>query len=239
MTGRTRRLLIACAVLIALAVPVEAVLLAVIRTPDAAAAARNWAASLSPSDLQDVALHIQEYPYLYRRAIMTALEPDDRAQVWHRYLNGYLAANPDLDANGRLLVNRALAAMTADVFNDDPPVDQVAELASVFDVSVSVLGRRTATDLFMRLGPEDGSDAALPAAVRVSNAVREWVTLHARAADCDCSTRFITSCDVAGAAGDSCSDAASCDPDLRWPMCGTAWAVPCNGLCMATSRRSQ
>ncbi len=239
MTGRTRRLLLACAVLTALVVPVEAVLLAVIRTPDAAAAARGWATRLDSGNLQDAALHIQEYPYLYRRAIMTALEPADRAAVWHRYLNGYLAANPDLDETGRLLINRARATMTPDVFDDDPPADQVAELASVFDISVSVLGRRTATDLFMRLGPEDGSDAALPTALRVSNAVREWVTLHARAADCDCATRFITSCDVAGAAGDSCADAASCDPDLRWPMCGTAWSVPCDGLCMATSPRGR
>jgi len=239
MTGPTRRLLIACAVLTALAVPVEAVLLAAIRTPDTSTAARDWVASLSTSDLQDVALHIQDYPYLYRRAIMTALEPNDRAQVWHRYLNGYVSANPDLDASGRLLIDRAAAAMTAEVFDDNPPADRVAELASVFDVSVSVFGRRTATDLLMRLGPDDGSDAALPVALRASNAVRAWVTVHARAADCDCSTRFSTSCDVAGAGGDTCADAASCDPDLSWPMCGAAWSAPCNGLCTAAAHRIQ
>jgi hypothetical protein len=239
MTGRTRRLLIACALLVALAVPVEAVLIAAIRTPDSTVAARDWAISLSASDLQDVALHIQDYPFLYRRAIMTALEPADRAQVWRRYLNGYVSSNPDLDASSLLLIDRAVSAMTAEVFDDDPPADRVAELASVFDLSLSTFGRRTATDLFMRLGPDDGSDAALPLALRATNAVREWVTLHARAADCDCSTRFVTSCDVAGSAGDACSDAASCDPDVSWPMCGVAWSAPCNGLCTAAAHRIQ
>lgn len=239
MTGQTRRLLIACAMLIALAVPVEVVLVAAIRAPDPSSAARNWAMSLSASDLQEVALHIQDYPYLYRRAIMTALEPEGRSQVWRRYLNGYLSSNPDLDASSRLLIDRAVLAMTADVFDDDPPADRVAELANVFDASLSVFGRRTATDLFMRLGPDNGSDAALPVALRAANAVREWATLHARAAGCDCSTQFATSCDVAGSSGDTCSDAASCDPDLSWPMCGVAWSAPCNGLCTATTRRIQ
>ena len=72
MTGQSRRRLIAFALVAALAVPVEAVLVAALRTPSADVAAREWASALSDNDLQDVALRIQDYTYLYRRAIMTA-----------------------------------------------------------------------------------------------------------------------------------------------------------------------
>ena len=47
MTRQTRRLLLACAMLVLLAVPVESVLLVAMRTPDAPAAARAWAAGFS------------------------------------------------------------------------------------------------------------------------------------------------------------------------------------------------
>lgn len=237
-TKRTRRLLIACAVLAMLAVPVESVLLAAMRTPDASAAARVWAARLSDKSLQDAALHIQSYPYFYRRAIMTALEPEERAQVWRRYLASYAAAHPEVGVAGRALLTRAASAMTPEVFDDNPPADRVAELAGVFEIGLTVFGRRTATDLFMRLGPDDSSYAALPIAERAAHAVRQWITLHARAADCECSTLFATSCDVSGAAGDACSEASGCDPSVSWPMCGVAWAAPCNGTCTTVFRKA-
>ena len=238
MTRTTRRLLIASAMLVVLAVPVESVLLAAMRTPDAPAAARAWAASLSDESLQDAALHIQTYPYFYRRAIMAALEPAERAQVWRRYLTTYTTSHPELDLTARALLARAATAMTPDVFDDNPPTDRIAELANVFDISLTVFGRRAATDLFMRLGPDDASYAALPLSERAAGTVRDWITLHARAADCECSTPFATSCDVSGAAGDTCADASGCEPIVTWPMCGVAWAAPCNGVCTTASRKT-
>jgi len=239
MTSQTRRLLLACAVLALLAVPVESVLLAAMRTPDAPAAARAWATGLSHESLQDAALHIETYPYFYRRAIMTALEPEQRAQVWRRYLGSYAAAHPEVGVAGRALLTRATLAMTPEVFDDAPPADHVAELAGVFEIGLTVFGRRTATDLFMRLGPDDGSYAALPIAERAAHTVREWMTVHARAADCECSVQFATSCDVSGAAGDACSESTGCEPSMTWPMCGVAWAAPCNGTCTTVSRKAQ
>jgi hypothetical protein len=237
MTGQSRRRLIAFALVAALAVPVEAVLVAALRTPNADVAAREWASSLSDNDLQDVALRIQDYTYLYRRAIMTALEPDGRSQVWRRYLTTYLQSHQPLDITSRALITRAIAAMTPEVFDDNPPADRVAELATIFDISVQVFGRATATDLFMRLGPDDGSDQALPVRQRLADNVRNWMTVYARSADCECSTHFATSCDISGAAGDACSDATGCEPDISWPMCGVAWAAPCNGTCTAIQRK--
>ena len=236
MTRTTHRLLIACAMLVMLAVPVESVLLAAMRTPRASDAAREWATSLGRNDLQDAALHIENYPYFYRRAIMTALEPEERAQVWRRYLSSYVTAHPDLNVAARSVIARAATGMTADVFEDDPAADRVAELATTFEIGLTLLGRRTATDLFMRLGPDDGSYAALPLTERVTNTVREWITLHARDADCECSTQFVTSCDISDAAGATCAVSTGCEPLMTWPMCGVAWAAPCNGTCTALLR---
>jgi len=238
MTRRTRRLLLVCGMLAMLAVPVESVLLAAMRTPDAADAARTWASKLNDESLQDAALHIQTYPYFYRRAIMTALEPDERALVWRRYLSSYTAAHPEVGVAGRALLTRAAAAMTPDVFDDNPPADRISELAGIFEIGLTVFGRRTATDLFMRLGPDEGSYAALPVTERAAHIVREWLTLHASAADCDCSVQFATSCDVSGATGDACLDSGGCEPAVTWPMCGVAWSAPCNGSCATVFRKS-
>lgn len=236
MTGSTRRLVVACALITAFALPVEAVLVAAMRTPDASVAAKAWVASQSPQDLDNIARHIQDYTFFYRRAIMAALEPDGRSMVWRRYLASYLESHPEIDTAGRALIQRAAATMTPEVFDDIPPPARVASLAAIFETAVPLLGRRVANDLFIRLGPEVTSDEALPWSMRVTNIVRNWTSLRANEADCECSSLFATSCDVIGAAGDICTEAIGCDPIAQWPMCGVAWAAPCNGLCATVTR---
>jgi len=236
LSRATRRRLIACAAAAMLVVPVEAALLAAMRAPSSDAAAREWAEGLDKGTLQDVAQRIQEYPYYYRRAIMAALEPDERAATWRRYLAGYAATHP-LDPASRLVINRAIRAMTPEVFDQGAPADQLAELAAVFDIGVGLFGRRTAIDLFIRLGPDDDgaeSLAALPLAERVSARLRGYFTASAENGDCDCSTAFGASCDVANlTAAETCAAATGCEPDVTWPMSGVAWAFPANGLCSA------
>jgi hypothetical protein len=234
LSRATRRRLIVCAAACVLALPAEAALLAAMRAPNGTEGARDWAASLSVTDLQDASQRIQDYPYYYRRAIMAALEPDDRAATWRHYLQNY-ASTHSLDPASRLVINRAVAAMTPEVFDDGAPAEQLAELSTVFDIGVGLFGRRTAVDLFMRLGPDDGgaeSLAALPVAERMSARLRGWLSVNAENADCDCTTAFGGSCDVAGLTGaEVCSAAASCEPDVSWPMSGVAWSFPANGLC--------
>ena len=125
--------------------------------------------------------------------------------------------------------------MTPEIFDDGAPADQLAELSAVFDIGVGLFGRRTAIDLFMRLGSDDGSTAsmhALPFAERVSAQLRGWLNVNAEAQDCDCTTAFGASCDVAGLTGaEVCAAASGCEPDVNWPMSGVAWAFPANGLC--------
>jgi hypothetical protein len=230
----TRRRLIVCAAACVLALPAEAALLAAMRAPNANESAREWATSLNVSELQDASQRIQDYPYYYRRAIMAALEPDDRAATWRHYLQNYAATHP-LDPASRLVINRAVSAMTPEVFDEGAPADQLAELSAVFDIGVGLFGRRTAIDLFMRLGPDEGgveSLAALPFAERMSARLRGWLSVNAENGDCDCTTAFGASCDVSGlTAAETCSAAASCEPDVSWPMSGVAWSFPANGLC--------
>jgi hypothetical protein len=232
----TRRRLLACAAAIVLALPAEAALLAMITANGASArdAALEWAESLDADDLQDAAQRIQEFPYFYRRAIMTALEPADRAIAWRRYLTTY-AATHQLDTASKLVLTRAVAAMTPEVFEDGAPADQLAELAAVFDIAAGIFGRDTAIDLFMRLGPDTNSAEslrALPIAERVSVTLRGWLHASANTEDCDCTTAFGASCDVAGLTGaEVCATASGCEPDLNWPMSGVAWAFPSNGVC--------
>lgn len=241
----TRRRLIVCAATAVLALPAEAALLALTRTtraPNANAAARDWAESLSNGDLQDAAQRIQDYPYFYRRAIMTALEPEDRSAAWRRYLRSYAAAR-SLDPASRLVINRAIAAMTPEVFDDGAPGDHLAELSAVFDIAVGLFGRRTAVDLFMRFGPDDSAVAslhALPFSERMGLHLRGWLGVQAGALDCDCTTSFAASCDAVTLTGtETCSTAQGCDPDVSWPMSGVAWAFPSNGVCSISSTHAR
>jgi hypothetical protein len=235
LSRATRRRLAVCAAAAVLALPAEAVLLASMsRAQSNDDAAREWTESLNAGELQDAAQRIQEFPYYYRRAIMTALEPDERSAAWRRYLTNY-AATHSLDPASRLVIRRAIAAMTPEVFDDGAPADQLAELSSVFDIGVGLFGRRTAIDLFMRLGPDDTgveSLAALPFAERVNARLRGFFNVHAENADCDCTTVFGASCDVAGlTSAEVCAAATGCEPDVSWPMSGVAWAFTANGVC--------
>jgi hypothetical protein len=127
------------------------------------------------------------------------------------------------------------------VFDDGAPADQLAELANVFDISVSLFGRRTAVDLFMRLGPDDNgveSLAALPLGERLHARLRGYFSASAENGDCDCTTAFGASCDAAGlTAAETCAAASGCEPDVSWPMSGVAWAFPSNGICSAIQHK--
>jgi hypothetical protein len=228
-----------CVATAALTLPLEAALLAALRSGDDLAAAHAWAGSLSDAGLQDAAAHIQDYPFYYRRAIMTALEPDDRALVWRQHLASY-AATHALDAASRQLIARAIATMRPEVFDDGAPADAVAELTNAFEIATGLFGRRTAIDLFIRLGPDTSSFDALPVRERAAAAVRGWLGANARLADCDCSPATPESCDAAGYFGaDACSTSFSCEPDVLWPMTGVVWSAPATGTCtlIHTSQR--
>lgn len=229
MSGRTRLRLLLLGLMVCMAIPVETALVSAMRAPEAAASAHAWVASLASPAVQDAAMHVENYPYHYRRAIMTALEPSDRSLAWRRFLARFVGSHPDLDPAARGVIARMSTAMTPELFDNHPPAEQLLTVAALFDAATGLLGRRTAIDLFITLGPDDGSFGALPIAQRWTERVRGWITASASPLDCDCSTAFAGTCETHSAS--RCTDAMACTLDTAWPACGVAWAFPCNGTC--------
>src|SRR5678815_2124817 len=97
MTKSTRRRVLVCGLAVALALPIESILLDAISTPDAREAVQQWAADLGQDRLDRAADQIQAYPLIYRKAIMRALGPNTRAKVWQRHIAAYVDSHPGLD----------------------------------------------------------------------------------------------------------------------------------------------
>ena len=233
MTIRTRRRLILCALVVLCTLPAEALVLPVLRTPDAGAAAREWAASLGHDELQQAGFDIHAYPYLYRRALLAAFSPEERAQVWQRHFRDFLNAHPDLDVYQRAVLSRALALSTPDVFSGPPaPVYVQDQLTAAYVAAIALFGKTTARDLFIRLGPDPGGSSELPLQVRLTNMLRGYFVAHAdETLDCDCADAG----DCGVPSRSTCSEAVSCTPDTEFPMCGPLWCYACIGTCQTTS----
>ena len=231
MTARTRGRVLACLIIGLIALPAEALLLPIARTPDAAAAAVEWTESLSADDLQSAALQIDAYPVLYRRAIMTRLDPQDRARVWRGEFQKFLATDRSLSPEQIAVVQRAMELMTPEAF--DPPLapDVKEAITDVFNDSVTLLGPQKAKELFVTLGPKQLTQAnALPWTQRLADRVRAWRVAQAELPDCNCNIDIDT-CDISWDPWLQCSELFSCNFDLGWPMCGPLWSWACTGWC--------
>src|SRR5580765_969615 len=108
MTSRTRGRLMICLILGLVTLPAEALLLPVARTPDPKVAATEWAADLSPAALQSAAVQMENYPAVYRRAIMRQLDPRSRADVWRLHFRRYLMSHRELTKAQMLVLYRAI-----------------------------------------------------------------------------------------------------------------------------------
>jgi hypothetical protein len=229
MTHVRRRLLFALLVLL-LTVPAESVLLRVLAATSDSQAASQWASSLSSSGLQAAAAQIEAYPFLYRRAIMTALTSQDRATVWQHHLQKYLDAHSELSAEAVGLLWAAIPLITPDAVSGAGDNGDLHEVAAAIR---TLLGGDAANELLFRLGPKDLQTAsALPILERVANLVRHELTATARAGDCDCSTSW--GCD----SNSQCGGDSGCTPDTTWPMCGLLWSDPCDGACGSGAKGS-
>jgi hypothetical protein len=205
----------------------------VVRTPDPAIAAREWASSLGREELQQPGFDIHAYPYLYRRALLAAFSPEERAQVWQRHFRDYLNAHPDLDYTQRAVISRAIAIATPDVFSGSVAPGYVRDqLDAGYAAAMTVFGKATARELFIRLGPDPIGSGELPLSVRLMDGLRSYFVAHAgEAPDCDCSEA--ADCEVPSRT--VCSEALSCAPDADYPMCGPLWVGTCTGACQVRS----
>ncbi|HEY7474387.1 MAG TPA: bacteriocin fulvocin C-related protein [Vicinamibacterales bacterium] len=231
MTPRTRRRLTICAVLSVLILPAEIVLLPVARTPDQLEAAMAWTDGLSAGELQQASFQIDAYPAAYRRAILSALGPEDRSAVWRVHFLKYRSTHPELTPAQAAVIEEAIEIATSDAFM--PPIRPALreQIQRTFNRAVSILGPKAAEELFVSLGPKDAPlHNALPLTQRIADRVRSWRVVSAATPDCNCNVDIDT-CDIGPDPWLSCSEQYSCNFDLDWPMCGPLWAWACTGWC--------
>jgi hypothetical protein len=231
MTPATRRRLTLCLVVAVLTLPVETVLLPVAWNPDPNAAAAAWVDGLAPAELRTAAYEIERYPAHYRRAMMSALTPDDRADAWRAQFDRYVETHPDLSADQRTVVREARALLTPGAFVPPLSPELRDRIDAMFKRTVEVLGEDGAKELFVTLGPADPGEAnALPFRQRLADSVRNWRVASARRTDCNCNVEIDT-CDIGPDPWLACSELYTCDFDLSWPMCGPLWSWACTGWC--------
>jgi hypothetical protein len=231
MTSRTRGRLMICLILGLITLPAEALLLPVARTPDPRVAAMEWAADLTPEELQSASLQIDAYPSVYRRAIMRELTPQDRAEVWRAHFRRYLGSHPELSDAQAGVLHDALELLSEEAFTPPVAPDLREKIKAVFEQAVETLGAKEAGELFVTLGPKEVRGRnALPLLQRLADAVRSWRVVSAELPDCNCNIDIDT-CDISPDPWLQCSELYSCNFDLDWPMCGPIWAWACTGWC--------
>jgi hypothetical protein len=236
MTASTRNKLMLSLIIGVIALPAEALLLPVARTPDPAVAAVEWTASLDVSELREAAANIDSYPGIYRRAIMGALTPADRSDAWRTFFRSYKASHPALTSEQLGVLDEAIAMATPEAFALPVRPELKDEIGRVFARANDVLGKEAATELFVTLGPKDVKNTnALPLVQRLADRVRSWRVVSAAADDddpvyCNCNIEMDT-CDLLPDPWLQCSELYTCEFDLTWPMCGPLWSWACTGWC--------
>jgi hypothetical protein len=219
--------LIFCALVVALTLPIESVLLQAVSTSDPKDAARQWAAGLSTDSLDRAADQIRAYPQMYRRAIMRAATPVLRSQVWRGHIGNYLQTHPDLDVATVALLQAAVALASPENLSA-PTAEAQAQVRTVGDAIQAALGKEDAEYVLYRLGPRDGTFASLePTSLILANWVRsKFVALAMSTRQCDCKVSW--GCDGFFT---YCKDNTGCPIQEDWPACGWLWNETCDGLC--------
>lgn len=232
MTPSTRRRLTVCLALCVIALPAEALLLPVARTPDPAVAAVEWVADLTTDELHAAAREVTAYPPLYRRAIMGRVDPGLRAEVWRGQFADYLRTHPELTRTQAAILTEAMELVTPEAFRPPLSPDLQKRIQQVFGEAQLHLGDGAAKELFVTLGPEDGRQAnALPFRQQIADRLRGLRTASASSADCNCNVDIDTCTVWPEPEWLECSELFTCDFDLSWPMCGPLWSWACTGWC--------
>jgi len=206
--------------------PAEAILLQA-ATSDPKTVAIEWAQSLPADALRAVSDDISSYPLIYRRAIMRALPPDRRSQVWRWIIREYLNTHPDLSDEAVAALQSAIALATPENLSNPTP-EAKAQTQALGAKLRALIGKEDADDVLYRLGPRDGTFTShAPVSHQLTNWVRAKLTAFASpmATDCDCNLSW--GCDGSG----TCRDSTGCTVDDSRPACGFLWNSDCDGKC--------
>jgi hypothetical protein len=170
---------------------------------------------------------ISALPLEYRRALMGALTPNERAEVWQGVVQSYITHTPNLNAAQVEALNTAMSTMVPALFSGAADPETLAAAQSAASAVERVLGPDATRQLFFTLGPAAGDRSSLPLRARLAEALKGSFTLLA-SGDCDCNhDQAWFSCGF----GEICSELTGCTIDDTWPMCGPEWAYACDGLC--------
>jgi hypothetical protein len=231
MTSRTRRRLTVCLVLGLIALPAEALLFPIARTPDPTLAALEWADAQPLENLRTASRHIDRYPAAYRRAIMSELTPADRSTAWRHHFEQYLESRPNLSSEQVAVVREAIELASPDAFSPLVAADHRERIGQLYTKAIDVLGKQDAGELFVTMGPRVlAKGNALPLRERIANSIRGWRVASAEYPDCNCNIEIDT-CDLVPDPWLQCSENYTCIFDLDWPMCGPLWSWACTGWC--------
>lgn len=225
MTTHTRRRLVLAALLVALTLPVEWVLLHAMST-DATTESAQWVETQSQTSLQVAAETLEDYPYEYRREILRRLDTRGRVAAWTGVIVRYRDAHPELSPEQVDILNTAIAAIGVTLRDPGPKSAAVARFVGMR--AEELLGKDVARELLHSAGPRLVRlfSASLPWHLRATDFVRTRLVVHADAEACNCNTEFgcygNRTC-VAGGGG--------CTVGSAWPACGWLWLEDCNGRC--------
>lgn len=227
MSPKTRRRVFVSLLLVSLTLPAEVVLLKALQAPNDKVAAEQWVGDLDSASLASAAKSIQSYSLPYRRAIMGALTPAARADVWRGHIDQYLASHPGLDRAAVSALRGAQAVLTPTALGENATAAELAALEAAGKEIDAALGEVEAAYITRQLGSRDASLAtAEPLLDRLANFARNQFILMARLDTCDCAGDGDCGYYVA-----YCNTSYGCQSDNGWPMCGYWWSSPCNGMC--------
>jgi hypothetical protein len=232
MTASTRSRLMLVLVIGLIALPAEALLLPVARTPNPVTAAVDFTSSLDPAELRKAAANIDAYPPVYRKAIMAALTPADRSAAWREFFQKYIDSHPSLSTEQVVVLREAMEIASPEALGAAPSAATKQRITAVFTRAQALLGPNAARELFVSLGPKDLTKAnALPYTQQLADRFRSWRVVNAEeSTECNCNIDIDT-CDLMPNPWLACSELYTCEFDLSWPMCGPLWSWACTGWC--------
>ena len=232
MTTRTRRLVLLAALVVALTIPTEMVLLQAI-TQDNRTAAATWADGLTSEALLFESGRIEQFPIQYRKAMLRRLGPAKGAAIWQRHITGYRDAHPELSAEQVEVLNAVLGLISAETF-EFPTTEERAASKALAERVGELFGEDVKRYLMHDLGPRFVmfTAQATPIRQRLQDFVREHFVVNAGdGGSCDCNADY--ECDAAGSGDSECSASAvsGCSLQPLWPACGFIWLETCDGRC--------
>jgi hypothetical protein len=170
---------------------------------------------------------LSRFPLNYRRAIYSALTPEERSRLWQEQFERILERD-DLTDNQRDVVLEAIQLATPDLFSSlknrhNPARLQDRERVAAFEKKArEVFGKTGAGDLFARIGPADVEYGVIRP--RGTAPIEKGLE---KAAGCSCSD-----------SSDYCSSAFNCQSGgctLIRDECGTLWTYDCDGQCQSNA----